>query len=85
MASNRMRTEEARHRAQEKFSKAEKREKDLLKEKNKAIANVASKTARLRALRLAKEASDKEAADKEEAEKLAAKKNPARPSVDEGT
>ena len=62
MASNRIRTEEARRRAQEKSAKAEKREKYLLKEKNKAIAAMASKTARLRSLRLAKEASDKETA-----------------------
>ncbi len=85
MASNRMRTEEARRRAQEKFSKAEKREKDLLKEKNKAIAAMVSKTARLRALRLAKEESDNDAADKESAEKPATKKKPTRPAVDKGT
>ncbi len=80
MASNRIRTEEARRRAQEKSAKAEKREKYLLKEKNKAIATMASKSARLRSLRLAKEASDKETA-----EKLVATKKPARPAVDQGT
>ncbi len=89
MASNRMRTEEARRRAQEKIAKAEEREKNLLKEKNKTIAAMASKTARLRSLRLAKEASDKDAADKELAdkelaEKLAAKKKPTRPAIDKG-
>ncbi len=80
MASNRIRTEEVRRRAQEKSAKAEKREKYLLKEKNKAISAMASKTARLRSLRLAKEASDKETA-----EKLVATKKPARPAVDQGT
>ena len=94
MASNRMRTEEARRRAQEKIAKAEEREKNLLKEKNKTIAAMASKTARLRSLCLAKEASDKDAADKELAdkeladkelaEKLAAKKKPTRPAIDKG-
>ncbi len=88
MASNRMRTEEARRRAQEKIAKAEEREKNLLKEKNKAIAAMASKTARLRSLRLAKEASDKDAADKELAdkelaEKVVANKKSTDPDIDE--
>ena len=89
MGSNRMQTEEARRRAHEKFAKADKREKNLLKEKNKAIGAMVSKTVRLRALRLAKEASDKEAADKEAADKeaaqnLAAKKKPTKPVVAKG-
>ena len=84
MGSNRMQTEEARRRAHEKFAKADKREKNLLKEKNKAIGAMVSKTVRLRALRLAKEASDKEAADKEAAQNLAAKKKPTKPVVAKG-
>ena len=74
MASNRMQAEATRLRAQEKFAKATKREKDALTEREKAFAAVISKTAGLRSLRLAKEAADKEAADKAASEKEASKK-----------
>lgn len=78
MASNRVRSEEARSRAQEKFAKAEQRAKDAMSDRNKASAVVAAKSARLRALRLAKEAADKEAAEKSAAEKAASDKKPAK-------
>ena len=76
MASNRTRSEEARLKAHEKFAKAEKREKEAVRERDKAFAAAVSKTARLRALRLAKEAADKEAADKKAAETKSAKRAP---------
>jgi hypothetical protein len=85
MASNRMRIEETRRNAQELFAQAEKRQKDRLKEKDKTIAAMVSKTARLRSLRLAKEASDKEASDKEAAEQLAAKTKPKKPAANKNT
>jgi hypothetical protein len=58
------RNEEARRRAQEKFAKVQQREAETLKEKQQVFAAIAAKTARLRALRLAKERSDKEAAER---------------------
>ena len=61
-------------RAEEKFAAIQKKDKPALKEKEKALQERAEHVARLRALRLAKEADDKEAADKEAAEKAAAKK-----------
>ena len=78
MASNRMQAEATRLRAQEKFAKATKREKDALTEREKAFAAVISKTAGLRSLRLAKEAADKEAADKAASGKKASRKKPAK-------
>ena len=62
MASNRVRSEETRRKAQEKFTKSDQREKSALSERNKTVAAVAAKSARLRSLRLAKEAADKEVA-----------------------
>jgi hypothetical protein len=73
MASNRLQSEETRRKAHEKFAKSEQRAKTVLSERHKAIAAVAAKSARLRALRLAKEAADNEAAAKKAAEKAAEK------------
>ncbi len=58
--------------ANEKFAKAAAREAEFLREKEKLFQADAAKTARLRALRLAKEAADREALAKETEEKRAA-------------
>ncbi len=49
-------------RAEEQFAATQKKDKQALKEKEKARQEMAEHVARLRALRLAKEAADKEAA-----------------------
>ncbi len=59
----------ARSRAEEQFTATQKKDKQVLKEKEKARQEMAEHVAGLRALRLAKEAADKKAA----AEKAAAK------------
>ncbi len=65
----------AKSRAEEQFAATQKKDKQALKEKEKARQESAEHVANLRALRLAKEAADKEAA----AEKAAAKnKKPSR-------
>jgi hypothetical protein len=74
MASNRVRSEESRQRAQEKFARIEQREKDFANERDKAFAAIVAKSARLRALRLAKQAADKEAAAKAKSEKKPARR-----------
>ncbi len=66
--------ESVKSRAEEKFSAIQKKDEKAMNEKKKALQERAEHVARLRALRLAKEAADKEAADKEAAEKAAAKK-----------
>ena len=63
-------------RAEEQFTATQKKDKLALKEKEKARQERHEHTARLRALRLAKEAADKEAAEKEGAKKK--KKKPVR-------
>ena len=64
-------------RAEEQFASTQKKDKQALKDKEKARQEVAEHVAMLRGLRLAKEAADKEAADKEAAaaatKKVAAK------------
>jgi hypothetical protein len=69
-------------RAHEKFTATQKKTDLVLKEKDRAWQELGQKSARLKALRLAKEAADKEAAAKAEAEKPAApakkKKRPAK-------
>ena len=50
----------ARSRAEELFTATQKKDKQVLKEKEKAEREIAERTAKLRALRLAKEAADKE-------------------------
>ena len=52
----------ARTKAEEKFAQARWQEKQMLKDREKAQQILTDKMARLRALRLAKEASDKEEA-----------------------
>jgi hypothetical protein len=58
----------ARKSAQTYFTHTEQRDKAIKQEIEKERAASAAKTARLRALRLAKEAADKEAAEKRKAE-----------------
>jgi hypothetical protein len=72
MKSREIRDEAARRKAQDQFAKVKQRDAEALKDREKVEAAEAAKTARLRALRLAKEAVDKEVADKEAAEKAAA-------------
>ena len=61
-------------RAEEQFTATQKKDKMALKEKEKARQERHEHTARLRALRLAKEAADKESAEKEAAAKKKKKK-----------
>ncbi len=66
-------------RAEEQFAATQKKDKQALKEKEKARQEKAEHVAGLRALRLAKEAADKKAAEEAAAEKAAAKnKKPSR-------
>ena len=60
-------------RAEEQFAATQKKNKQVLAEKEKARLEKTELVAKLRALRLAKEAADKEAADEAEAKKAAAK------------
>ncbi len=60
--SRRLRDEEARRKAQEHFDKVKHHDAEIVKEREKLQQADAEKTARLRALRLAKEAADKAAA-----------------------
>ncbi len=53
-----------RQRAEEQFTATQKKDKQALKEKEKARQEEAEHVAHLRALRLAKEAADKKAAEK---------------------
>ena len=55
----------AKSRAEEQFAAIQKKDKPALKEQEKALQERAEHVARLRALRLAKEAVDKKAADME--------------------
>jgi hypothetical protein len=57
-----------RSKAEERFAKVRHQETQALKEREKADKAINDKTARLRALRLAKEAADKEAAEAAAAE-----------------
>jgi hypothetical protein len=63
----------AKSRAEKHFTATEKKEKQALREKEKALQQRDNHTANLRALRLAKEAADKKAAEEADAEKVAAK------------
>jgi hypothetical protein len=58
-----------RSRAEEKFAKLRQNEDEAIRERDKAQRDLMEKTARLRALRIAKEAADKEEAEKAKAEK----------------
>ena len=64
----------AKSRAEEQFAAIRKKDKQALKEEEKALQERAKHVASLRALRLAKEADDKKAAEEAAAEKAAAKK-----------
>ena len=55
----------ARSKAEEKFAATQKKDDKILQEKEEARQKEAEHTARLRALRLAKEAADREAAASE--------------------
>lgn len=72
------RAEEARRKSQERLAADRARGVQALKDRDKAAVAEAAKTQRLRALRLAKEASDKESADRAATLKAAAKPKPAR-------
>ncbi len=66
-------------RAEQHFTATQKKDNQELKEKEKARQETTERVARLRALRLAKEAGDEEAVEKVDAEKAAAKnKKPSR-------
>jgi hypothetical protein len=67
------RRDQARRQAQNHFAASEQRDALVRKEIEKERAAGAAKTAKLRALRLAKEASEKEAADMVQAQKPEAK------------
>ncbi len=60
--------------AEEQFAATQKKDKQALKGKEKALQERAEHVASLRALRLAKDAADKEAAEEAAAEKAATKK-----------
>ena len=64
----------AKSRAEEHFTATQKKDKQVLKEKEKARQEEAEHTASLRALRLAKEAADREAAEATAVEKGATEK-----------
>ena len=68
----------ARGKAQKYFTQSEQRDTLIKQEIEKERAAVDAKTAKLRALRLAKEAADREAEEKIAAEKAAAPKAPKR-------
>jgi hypothetical protein len=61
-------------RAEEQFTATQKKDKQALNEKEKARLEGVKRIAKLKALRLAKEAADKETAEKAAAETAAAKK-----------
>lgn len=65
MSWNSSTIEEARRKAEDKFTKAKKRDARLVKEQSKSQQALDDKVARLKALRLAKEAADKQAAAQE--------------------
>ncbi len=61
----------AKSRAEEQFTATQKKDKQVLKDKEKARYDRAENVSKLKALRMAKEAADKEAAAVVEAEKAA--------------
>ena len=73
MANSEERRDQARRKAQNHFAASEQRDALVRKEIEKERAVSAAKTAKLRALRLAKEASEKEAAARLETQKIEAK------------
>ena len=81
MANSEERRDQARRKAQNHFAASEQRDALVRKEIEKERAVSAAKTAKLRALRLAKEASDKEAADRLAIEGAEAKPRKTRTSL----
>jgi hypothetical protein len=73
MANSEERRDQARRKAQNHFAASEQRDALVRKEIEKERAVSAAKTAKLRALRLAKEATEKEAADRLAAEQVEVK------------
>lgn len=76
MSDPRDANDKARTKAQSHFTQSEQRDKLIKQEIEKERIATDAKTAKLRALRLAKEAADKEAADK-----FAAENPPAKPAA----
>jgi hypothetical protein len=66
-------TKSARSKAEERFTASMKKDKQAMLEREKERQELADRTAKLRALRLAKEAADKEAAENAAAGATAAK------------
>jgi colicin import membrane protein len=60
--------------AEEKYFASQRKDQQALKERDKARQEIAERVAKLKALRLAKEAADKKAAQEAAAEKAAAKR-----------
>lgn len=67
-------TDPTRARAEEKFAKLRPSEDNAIKARDKYQKDLTEKTARLKALRLAKEAADREAAEQAKAAKAAGAK-----------
>jgi len=80
MSNSEERRDQARRKAQNHFAASEQRDALVRKEIEKERAVSAAKTAKLRALRLAKEASEKEAADRLAAQEAEAKPRKVRTS-----
>lgn len=72
LESKRAKMESATRTANEKFARAAEREAEFRRERQKRLAADDAKTAKLRALRLAKEAADREEHARAEAEKKTA-------------
>ena len=72
MSKSGLREEEARRKAKEIWDKNKARDADVVNEREKERRAEAAKTARLRELRLAKEAADAKASAEKDAEKKAA-------------
>lgn len=81
MKSETRRDEAARSKAQAQFAKVKQRDAEALHDRERSQAADAAKTARLRALRLAKEAADKLAAEAAAAEAKPTKTRRKRASV----
>ena len=64
--------------AEQRFTATQKKDKQAMSDREKERQEMTDKIAKLRALRLAKEAAEKEAAEKEAAEKGVAKKSTAK-------
>ncbi len=66
--------------AEQQFAATQKKAKQVAKDKEKSWLELNDRVAKLKALRLAKEAADKEAAEQAASEKAATKKKRLRPS-----